>query len=224
MVKIMYVDDDVSYLNLVKMFLTRQGFDVVALSVSLDTMDTLKEQNDIDLVILDAMMPDINGFELCRSIKDEFNIPILMLTALRDVDNEVFGIDNGADEYIAKLFKHEVFVSRINALLRRWKNQDKKVLLDAGLILDEVQCKAIIDDFEAILTKKEITLLKYLVLNKNKVLQREALLNNIWGWDYYGDPRTIDTHIKSLRAKLGEFGKNIVTIRGVGYSYKGTDK
>lgn len=220
MTKIMYVDDDVSYLNLVKMFLTHQGFSVVTLSNSLDALDTLKEQSDIDLVILDVMMPQIDGFELCQKIKDEFNLPILMLTALNDSVNEVYGIDIGADEYISKPFKHEIFIARINALLRRTKNQDKKTLLDEGVVLDEVACKVTAGGTEVTLTKKEITLLKYIILNKEQVLDREKILNNVWGWDYYGDPRTVDTHIKTLRGKLGDFGKSIVTVRGVGYSYR----
>ena len=218
--KILYVDDDTSYLKLVKLFLEREGFFIVTEEDSIVTIDILREENNFDLVILDAMMPDIDGFELCREIKKEFNIPILMLTALADSQNEVYGIDNGADEYISKPFKHEVFVARIKALLRRNSNNIEKAILDENIVLDEALGEVAVNGQKKTITPKEIKLLKYLIINKDLVLEREKLLNHVWGWDYYGDPRTIDTHIKSLRAKLGDKGENIITIRGVGYSYR----
>jgi len=220
MAKILYADDDLSYLKLVRMFLSREGMDVITESDSLKVFDVLCTEDDIDLVILDVMMPEKDGYELCRDIKKEFNVPILMLTALGDTQNEVFGIDNGADEYISKPFKHEVFVARVKALLRAHKGNVTMTLLDEGIEIDEVLNKAIIDNVEVSITLKEIQLLKYLIANKGMVLSRDKLLNHIWGWDYYGDPRTLDTHIKSLRSKIGSKGKNIVTVRGVGYSYR----
>jgi len=220
MAKILYADDDLSYLKLVKMFLSREGMEVFTESDSLKVFDVLCTEDDIDLVILDVMMPEKDGYELCRDIKKEFNVPILMLTALGDTQNEVFGIDNGADEYISKPFKHEVFVARVKALLRAHKGNVTRPLLDEGIEIDEVLNKAIIDNIEVNITLKEIKLLKYLLANKGMVLSRDKLLNHVWGWDYYGDPRTLDTHIKSLRSKIGSKGKKIVTIRGVGYSYR----
>ena len=220
MAKILYADDDLSYLKLVKMFLSREGMEVFTESDSLKVFDVLCTEDDIDLVILDVMMPEKDGYELCRDIKKEFNAPILMLTALGDTQNEVFGIDNGADEYISKPFKHEVFVARVKALLRAHKGNVTRPLLDEGIEIDEVLNKAIIDNIEVNITLKEIKLLKYLLANKGMVLSRDKLLNHVWGWDYYGDPRTLDTHIKSLRSKIGSKGKKIVTIRGVGYSYR----
>ena len=220
MAKILYADDDLSYLKLVKMFLSREDMEVITESDSLKVFDVLCTEEDIDLVILDVMMPEKDGYELCRDIKKEFNAPILMLTALGDTQNEVFGIDNGADEYISKPFKHEVFVARVKALLRAHKGNVTRPLLDEGIEIDEVLNKAIIDNLEVNITLKEIKLLKYLLANKGMVLSRDKLLNHVWGWDYYGDPRTLDTHIKSLRSKIGSKGKKIVTIRGVGYSYR----
>jgi len=224
MAKILYVDDDLSYLKLVKLFLEREAFDVVTENRPTEVIDILRVNNDFNLVILDAMMPDIDGYELCRDIKKEFSIPILMLTALADTEHEVFGIDNGADEYISKPFKHEVFVARIKALLRRTSNNVSKVILDEGIELDETIGIMSIGNVETAITPKEVQLLKYMIINKGLVLTREALLNHVWGWDYYGDPRTIDTHIKSLRSKLKEKGGNIMTIRGVGYSYRSSVK
>lgn len=222
MAKILYVDDDTSYLKLVKMFLEHEGFNVITENCSMNTLDILSEHNDFELVILDVMMPDKDGHHLCREIKREFNIPILMLTALGNAQSEAFGIDNGADDYIAKPFTHEIFAARVKALLRRNRNNISKAVLDEGIELDEVSRKITIGEASAFVTVKEERLLKYLIMNKGVVLPREKILNHVWGWDYYGDPRTLDTHIKALRSKLGNKGKNIVTIRGTGYSYRST--
>lgn len=223
MAKILCVDDDKSYLKLIKIFLEREGFEVITENNPHDAEESLCINNP-DLAVLDVMMPGMNGFELCRAIRETHDIPIIMLTALNDDINEVRGMGTGADDYIAKPFSHAVFVARIKALLRRHQTAKGTTALDAGLLIDEGNGMLVAGDERMHATPREISLIKYLTANKNLVLTRDQLLNNVWGWDYYGDPRTLDTHIKSLRSKSPLLKERIKTVRGTGYCYRGEDE
>lgn len=222
--KILYADDDENYRRLVKIFLEKESYRVVTANDGLQVIDLLCVQKDIDLVILDVMMPELDGWETCREIRKAWDIPILMLTALDDINSEVFGIENGADDYVAKPFSHEILMARVKALLRRTRRSKLKKIADEGMELDETKNSVHINDSVICLTPKEFELLKFLVFNKGLVLYREKILDNVWGYDYFGDPRTVDTHIKSLRSKLGKEGTRIITVRNKGYSYRGEIK
>lgn len=222
--KILFADDEANYRRLVKMFLEQADYKVLTANDGKEAIDILSEHNDIDLVILDVMMPRLNGWQACQRIREESSIPIIMLTALGDVNSEVQGIEKGADDYIAKPFSHEVLVARIGGLLRRVRINRKAQLQDEGLIFEESSNSVYIDDERIQLRPKEYELLICLVLNKSIVLSREQILDKVWGYDYFGDPRTVDTHIKSIRAKLGDIGKRIRTLRNKGYCYRGVDQ
>lgn len=219
--KIIYADDEADYRRLVKIFLENEKYQVLTANDGMQVLDVMGLEQDIDLVILDVMMPKMDGWQTCREIRKIHDVPILMLTALDDVKSEVFGIENGADDYIAKPFSHEVLVARVKALLRRTKRKVQNQLKDEGMQFDETISSVYMDGREISLTPKEYELLKYLVINKGLVVVREKILDKVWGFDYYGDPRTVDTHIKSLRAKLGEGGRRITTVRNKGYCYRG---
>jgi len=219
MTNILCIDDDKSYLKLIKLFLEREGFNVITESNQALTEEILCN-TAIDLVVLDVMVPGRNGFNVCRDIKKSFNIPIVLLTALDDDINEITGMDIGADDYIAKPFKHDVFIARIKSHLRKNGNQTSTYPLDDGLDINELQGVLITAKAQVHITPMEAKLIKYMIKNKNQVLPRETLLTHVWGWDYYGDPRTLDTHIKSLRSKTSLLKDRIITVRGTGYCYR----
>ena len=221
--KILYADDEAQYRRLVKMFLEESGYDVLTVSNGEEVMDALYADNEIKLVILDVMMPMMDGWETCKAIRQMSHVPILMLTALDDVENEVFGIENGADDYIAKPFSHERLIARIKGLLRRVRIECEDKFSDEGITLDETCNSVLFDGVQISLFPKEFDLFKYLVSNKGRVLTRDQILDHVWGYTYFGDRRTVDTHIKSLRAKLGEKSKRIVTLRNKGYCYRGEE-
>jgi two-component system, OmpR family, response regulator ResD len=222
--KIVYADDEVRFHKLVKMFLREEKYEIETFTNGMDVIDYLSSHNDVDLVLLDVMMPELNGWETCREIQQNFQIPVIMITALDDENSEVHGMDLGADDYISKPFSREILASRVRALLRRTKKIERKDLEDEGIALIESLNSIRINNRKIILTPKEFDLLKYMIQNKNIVLTRDSILNHVWGMDYYGDPRTVDTHIKSLRAKLDIDGKRIKTVRKKGYCYSGENK
>jgi two-component system, OmpR family, response regulator ResD len=222
--KIVYADDEVRFHKLVKMFLREDNYDIETFTNGMDVIDYLSSHNDVDLVVLDVMMPELDGWETCKEIQQNFQIPVLMITALDDENSEVHGMDLGADDYISKPFSKEILAARVRAILRRTKKQETINLGDEGISLVETLNSIRIENKEISLTPKEYDLLKYLILNKKIVLSRDTILNHVWGMDYYGDPRTVDTHIKSLRAKLETRGNRIKTIRNKGYSYSGDEK
>lgn len=221
--KILYADDEANYRRLVKMFLEQADYEVVTASDGEEVIDIFTQHNDIDLVVLDVMMPKLNGWETCQIIREKSTIPIIMLTALGDVTNEVYGIEKGADDYIAKPFSHEILVARVAGLLRRVRINHQEQFEDEGMVFEESTNSVYVDNKKIPLRPKEYELLMCLVLNKSVVLSRDQILDKVWGYNYYGDPRTVDTHIKSLRARLGETGKRIKTLRNKGYCYRGVD-
>lgn len=219
--KILYADDEANYRRLVKMFLERAEYNVITVSNGEEVMNMLNQHNDFDLVILDVMMPKLNGWQACQAIREKSNIPIIMLTALGDVTNEVNGIEKGADDYIAKPFSQDILIARVGGLLRRVRQNQLEQFQDEGMIFEESTNSIIFDNNKIALRPKEYELLICLVLNKSIVLSREQILDKVWGYDYFGDPRTVDTHIKSLRAKLGHISERIKTLRNKGYCYRG---
>ena len=219
--KILYADDEKNYRKMIKMFLEKEHYEVFTAGDGLQVLELLNLYKDIALIILDVMMPKLDGWKTCREIRKQSDVPILMLTALDNADNEAFGIDNGADDYIAKPFTHKIFMARIKALLRRSQKNKLNRFKDEGMEFNETKNSIHINDIVISLTPKEYELLKCLVLNKNLVLSRTKLLDKVWSYDYFGDPRTVDTHIKSLRAKLGPAGSRITTLRNKGYCYTG---
>ncbi|WP_432665780.1 response regulator transcription factor [Wukongibacter baidiensis] len=221
--KILYADDEANYRRLVKMFLEQANYEVLTVSNGKEVIDILNLHNDIDLVILDVMMPNLNGWQTCQEIRKKSSIPIIMLTALGDITSEVHGIENGADDYVAKPFSHEVLIARVGGVLRRVRKNQQEQFSDEGMFFEESTNSVIIDSDKISLRPKEYELLMCLVLNKSIVLSRGQILDKVWGYNYLGDPRTVDTHIKSLRARLGHVGKRIRTLRNKGYCYRGVD-
>jgi len=219
--KILYADDEKNYCRMIKMFLESEDYSVITASDGMQVLELFNLHKDIKLIILDVMMPKLDGWKTCREIRKKSDVPILMLTALDNADNEVFGMENGADDYIAKPFTHKILIARIKALLRRSHKNKLNRFKDEGMAFDETANSIYMNGNIISLTPKEYELLKCLVLNKNLVLSRNKLLDKVWGYDYFGDPRTVDTHIKSLRAKLGPAGSQIFTLRNKGHCYKG---
>ncbi|MBK5242369.1 response regulator transcription factor [Clostridium sp.] len=220
MSKILYADDDLKYRKLINIFLSNQGHDVLTAVNGLKLLELYDSHRDADLIILDVMMPEMNGIETCSTIRQTSNIPILMLTALGEIHDEVKGLKEGADEYIAKPFSNEKLVARINALLRRTVKQDEEFFSEEGYTFNDTLLLVSNGNKSIRLTQKEFLLFKTLLKNKGQILSRGMLMDRVWGLDYYGDPRTVDTHIKTLRQKLEDDGINIETSWGVGYYYR----
>lgn len=221
--KIIYADDEASFRRLVTMFLEREGYTVYTAVDGSQALETLAGHPDAALMILDVMMPEMDGWQTSRAIREFSEIPILMLTALGDEQSEVRGLNRGADDYISKPFTNKLLVTRVKALLRRARSGSSKRIAAAGLELDEAAREVVAAGRRVALTPKEFELLRYLALNRGNVLSREQILDRVWGYWYEGDPRTLDTHIKSLRAKLGPAGSAIMTVRGSGYSFRGDE-
>ncbi|MDC7219478.1 MAG: response regulator transcription factor [Spirochaetales bacterium] len=218
--KILYADDEVRFHKLLKIFLADEDYEIHCFSRGDDLLDYLYD-NKADLVLLDIMMPGLDGYETCRAIRQEYRLPIIMLTALDDEAHEIRGIDSGADDYLSKPFTADLLKARIRGVLRRVKREEISKTRLSGILFDDVESSFDAGEGPVSLSPKEFELLKYLVMNESQILTREQLLNHVWGFDYYGDPRTLDTHIKTLRARLGAKSDRIKTIRGKGYSYRG---
>lgn len=223
MTKILYADDDDNYLDLVKLFLQYEGYEVLTAPDGLEMLDLFDQHKDADMILLDVMMPELDGRETCKIIREFSDIPILMLTALGDVQNEVLGLDTGADDYVAKPFTNEKLVARIKALLRRSSKTTTQLYSDEGFTFDEISTTVIIDDKRVQLTPKEFSLLETFLRNKNLVLSRDQLLDSVWGLGFEGEARTVDTHVKNLRNKLGYRSQAIKTLRNRGYCYRSDD-
>ena len=220
-IKILVVDDESRMRKLVKDFLVKGGYDVLEASNGEEALDIFVEDKDISLVILDVMMPKMDGWEACREIRGLSDVPIIMLTAKSDERDELLGFDLGVDEYISKPFSPKILVARVEAILRRTSNTGQEELLKAGDIeLDIVGHTVKVHDKTIELSYKEFELLNYFVVNQGVALSREKILNNVWNYDYFGDARTIDTHVKKLRSKLGDCGDYIKTIWGMGYKFE----
>ncbi len=218
---IVYADDEERYRNLIKLMLRPEGYNVEVVENGLGVLQYLEKNREVDLILLDVMMPKLDGWETLKAVRSISDVPIIMLTALDDVHNEVKGLDIGADDYISKPFPREILVSRIKRILKRTTKIEEKLFEDEGIAFDDKKYVILLDGNEVNLTPKEFNLLKYMVLNRDIILSRDQILLKVWGDDYFGDSRTVDTHIKSVRASLGTFSSRIQTIRGRGYIYCG---
>ncbi len=222
-IKILVVDDESRMRKLVRDFLSVKGFTVLEASNGEEAVDLFFEQKDITLIILDVMMPKMDGWETCRTIRKYSQVPIIMLTARSEERDELQGFNLGVDEYISKPFSPKILVARVNALLRRTSGLSMDQTIAAGGIeIDKAAHIVKIDGNMIDLSFKEFELLTYFIENQGIALSREKILNNVWNYDYFGDARTIDTHVKKLRNKLGDKGEYIRTIWGMGYKFEVT--
>ena len=220
--KILVVDDEARMRKLVKDFLVKSGYEVLEAGDGNKAVDIFFEEKDIALIILDVMMPVMDGWETCREIRSYSNVPIIMLTAKADEKDELLGFQLGVDEYISKPFSPKILVARVEAILRRTNQLGEETLLEACGIVVNKNAHSVTIDGEAIdLSFKEFELLVYFMENKGIALSREKILNSVWDYDYFGDARTIDTHVKKLRSKLKGKGDAIKTIWGIGYKLEG---
>lgn len=219
--KILVVDDESRMRKLVKDFLTKKNFQVLEAGDGEEAMDIFYEEKDIALIILDVMMPKMDGWEVCREIRKNSKVPIIMLTARSDERDELLGFDLGVDEYISKPFSPKILVARVEAILRRTgQGSAEDVLSAGGIVIDKAAHLATVDGKTMDLSFKEFELLTYFLENEGIALSREKILNSVWNYDYFGDARTIDTHVKKLRSKLGDKGEYIRTIWGMGYKFE----
>ena len=218
---VMIVDDESRMRKLVKDFLLQKNFKVIEAENGEVAIDLFEERKDkIDLILLDVMMPKFDGWSVLRKIRQTSNVPVIMLTARGEEQDELFGFELGADEYIAKPFSPKILVARVEALLNRTRAKKENKTDYAGIVVDYDGRTVSCDGKNIELSLREYELLTYLLENEGIALSREKILNNVWNYDYYGDSRTIDSHIKKIRHKLGKEGKYIKTIRGVGYKFE----
>ena len=219
--KILVVDDESRMRKLVKDFLARQGYTVLEAADGMEAMDYFYADKDIALVILDVMMPKMDGWQVCREIRMHSKVPIIMLTARSEERDELQGFDLGVDEYISKPFSPKILVARVEAILRRTQGSGNTDEISAGgIVVDKAAHTVMSDGSPVDLSFKEFELLTYFIENQGIALSREKILNNVWNYDYFGDARTIDTHVKKLRSKLGDKGEYIKTIWGMGYKFE----
>ena len=219
--KILVVDDESRMRKLVRDFLVKNHYEVVEASDGEEALNLFFDKNDIDLVILDVMMPRMDGWQVCREIRAYSKIPIIMLTAKSDERDELLGFELGVDEYISKPFSPKILVARVEAILRRTGQAASEMIVEAGGIrLDKQAHSVAVGDETIDLSYKEFELLAYFMENKGIALSREKILNSVWNYDYFGDARTIDTHVKKLRSKMGAKGELIRTIWGMGYKFE----
>ena len=220
-IKILIVDDESRMRKLIRDFLEREGYQILEASDGIEAMDIFYKEKNIDLIILDVMMPRMDGWQVCKEVREYSKVPIMMLTARAEEQNELKGFELGVDEYVAKPFSPKILVARVGALLKRVRNVEDNLELSAGGIVINKSAHLVTIDGEIIdLSVKEFELLAYFVENQKLALSREKILNNVWNYDYFGDARTIDTHVKKLRSKLGEKGNYIKTIWGMGYKFE----
>jgi two-component system response regulator ResD len=219
-IKILIADDEARMRKLVSDFLKKEGYEVVEADDGKQALQLFNDTPDFKLVILDVMMPGYDGWTVCREIRKNSPVPIIMLTARSEENDELFGFDLGADEYITKPFSPMILVARVQALIRRVGNGAKCTKVYNGMEIDERGRVVRIDDEKIDLSPKEFELLVYLAMNEGIALSREQILNSVWDYDYFGDARTVDTHIKKLRLKLGGKADCIQTVRGLGYKFE----
>lgn len=219
-VKVLVVDDESRMRKLVRDFLVRKDYLVLEAGDGEEAVDVFLENKDIALIILDVMMPKMDGWEVCKEIRAFSQVPIIMLTAKSDERDELLGFELGVDEYISKPFSPKILVARVEAILRRTAGAAQEEVLNAGEIELDIAAHTVkVKGKNIDLSFKEFELLNYFVLNQGVALSREKILNNVWNYDYFGDARTIDTHVKKLRSKLGDCGGYIKTIWGMGYKF-----
>ena len=218
---ILIVEDDKEIREGVQIYLQSQGYEVFQAADGVEAMDIFYEDKEIAMVILDVMMPKMDGWQVCREIRESSKVPVIMLTARSEERDELQGFELGVDEYISKPFSPKILVARVNAILRRTLGTDGGDVMSAGgIVIDKAAHIVKIDGKAVDLSYKEFELLTYFVENQGIALSREKILNNVWNYDYFGDARTIDTHVKKLRSKLGDKGEYIKTIWGMGYKFE----
>ena len=218
--KILVVDDEQRMRKLVRDFLVKQNFEVMEAGDGEEAVDLFYANKDIALIILDVMMPKMDGWQVCREIRKYSQVPIIMLTAKSDEKDELQGFDLGVDEYVSKPFSPKILVARVEAILRRTNALEEGVKEVGGIVLNQAAHEVKIDGKNIELSYKEFELLTDFINNQGVALSRERILNNVWNYDYFGDARTIDTHVKKLRSKLGDKGEYIKTIWGMGYKFE----
>lgn len=219
--KILVVDDESRMRKLVKDFLMKSEYRVIEAGDGETALEVFHRENDIALIILDVMMPRMDGWQVCREIRSTSKVPIIMLTAKSDERDELLGFELGIDEYISKPFSPKILVARVEAILRRTSQAASGIKLEAGgITVDKSAHIVMVDGKEVDLSFKEFELLVYFLENEGIALSREKILNSVWNYDYFGDARTIDTHVKKLRSKLGTKGEMIKTIWGLGYKFE----
>lgn len=222
--KILVVDDESRMRKLVKDFLVKKDFEVLEAGDGEEAVDIFLREKGIALIILDVMMPKMDGWQVCREIRKVSKVPIIMLTARGDERDELMGFDLGVDEYISKPFSPKILVARVEAILRRVGHGDQEDVLESGgILLNKTAHMVSVDGKNVDLSFKEFELLTYFMENQGIALSREKILNHVWNYDYFGDARTIDTHVKKLRSKMGEKGDYIKTIWGMGYKFEVTE-
>ncbi len=218
---ILIVDDEARMRKLIKDFLTKNDYKTLEAGDGEEAIEVFEEnKNKISLILLDVMMPKLDGWSVLRKIRSESKVPVIMLTARGEEQDELFGFELGVDEYISKPFSPKILVARIEAILKRIGGDKEKVRDYDGIVIDDQGRTVTVDGKPVDLSLREYELLKYLLDNEKIALSRDKILNNVWNYDYYGDSRTIDSHIKKIRHKLGKKGKYIETIRGVGYKFE----
>ncbi len=219
---ILVVDDEQLIREVIKEYLILEGYHVLE---AVDGEDAVKvfQREKVDLVIMDIMMPKMDGYQACKEIKKIKNVPFIMLSARSEEYDKLIGFDLGIDDYVTKPFSPKEIVARVKAILKRTNGKEERYVF-AGLTIDDKAHEVYVDDKEIILTPKEYDLLKYLVMNKNIALSRDNLLSAVWGYAFYGDDRTVDTHIKTLRNSLGKYRDLVKTVRGVGYKFEYKEK
>lgn len=218
---ILIVDDEERMRKLIKDFLNKSGYNTFEAEDGEKALQVFEEnKSKIDLILLDVMMPKLDGWSVLRQIRQTSKVPIIMLTARGEEQDELFGFELGVDEYISKPFSPKILVARVEALLKRTKPEEKEIEDYGGITINSKGRTVTVDGKQVEMSLREYELLKYLVDNKGIALSRDKILNNVWNYDYYGDSRTIDSHIKKIRHKLGKKGKYIQTIRGIGYKFE----
>ena len=223
MSKLLIVDDEINIRELIKKYATFEGYEVFEALDGLEAIEKCKNE-EFDIVIMDVMMPELDGFSAVKEIRKMKNIPIIMLSARGEEYDRLHGFDLGIDDYVVKPFSPKELMMRVNAILTRYRanysGSTNKVYVYEGLKIDYSARIVYVNDERLEMTPKEYELLTYLIKNENMAIKREELLSKVWGYDFFGDDRTLDTHMKLLRRKLGEYGKNIITLRGVGYRFE----
>lgn len=218
---ILVVDDESRIRKLLRDFFTAKGYQILEAEDGEKAIEVFEEnRNKIKLILLDVMMPKLDGWSVLRKIRQESNLPVIMLTARWEEQDELFGFELGVDEYISKPFSPKILVARVEAILKRVYGDTKQLKDYDGIVIDQEGRTVKVDGKPIDLSLREYELLKYLLDNENIALSRDKILNNVWNYDYYGDSRTIDSHIKKIRHKLGKKGKYIETVRGIGYKFE----
>ena len=220
-VTVLIVDDESRMRKLIKDFLMQKNYKILEAGDGEEALKVFEEnQNKISVILLDVMMPKLDGWSVLRQIRQTSKVPIIMLTARGEEQDELFGFELGVDEYISKPFSPKILVARVEALLKRTKPEEKEIEDYGGITINSKGRTVTVDGKQVEMSLREYELLKYLVDNKGIAQSRDKILNNVWNYDYYGDSRTIDSHIKKIRHKLGKKGKYIQTIRGIGYKFE----